>query len=384
MAAAAASLKPPNDGRFTPIRLRSFASRESVAIASRKTSESGKLCLDQLLATNFWPPTLGFQPVGGRIAFPTGDCEWETVTMTRFVPVTAFLLLLRLCQAAQPFSFATRTDLATTSGVAVASADFNGDGIADLAVLNSLTIEIFLGKGDRRFAPPITIQLNAQPNTFGTLLAADIKGDGQPDLIASGSKTFIFFGNGDGTFTPGPRLGIGGNQVATADFNLDGNLDLAINTGSAIDVLLGDGHDGFSNPVVLSGAPGCLAVGDFNGDGKADVVGCGSNPSDYPAVAVFLGNGNGTFQSPIWSPIPSQASFAAVGDLNADGKPDVAAVAVHENGSNPNVGPIFILYGNGEGTFQAAPQPCTFGAAGRGNHAPSDRCAKYCASRSSA
>jgi len=276
--------------------------------------------------------------------------------MTRFVPVTPFLLLLPLCQAAQPFSFATRTDLETASAVAVASADFNGDGIADLAVLNSRTVEIFLGKGDRRFAPPITIQLNAQPNTFGALIAADINGDGKPDLIASGSQTFIFFGNGDGTFTPGPSLAIGGNQVATADFNLDGNLDLAINTGAAVDVLLGDGKGGFSNPVVLSGAPDCLAVGDFNGDGKLDVVGCGFNPSNQPAVAVFLGNGNGTFQSPIWSPIPSQASYAAVGDLNGDGKLDVAAVAVHENGSNPNVGPIFILYGNGDGTFQAAQQ----------------------------
>jgi hypothetical protein len=276
--------------------------------------------------------------------------------MPNFVPVAAFVLLLPLCAAGQPFSFSTRTDLATASAVSVASADFNGDGVADLAVLNSRTIQIFLGEGDRRFAAPITIQLNAQPNTFGTLVAADINGDGKPDLIASGGSTAIFFGNGDGTFTAGPSLAIGGNQVATADFNLDGNLDLAINTGSAIDVLVGNGKGGFSNPVVLSGAPDCLAVGDFNGDGKPDVVGCGFNPGNDPAVAVFLGSGNGTFQSPIWSLIPSQASYAAAGDLNGDGKPDVAAVAAHENGSNPNIGPVFILYGNGDGTFQAAQQ----------------------------
>src|SRR5580692_429218 len=97
--------------------------------------------------------------------------------MTRFLLVTAFVLLPPLCQAAQPFSFATRTDLAAKFAVSVASADFNGDGIADLAILNPLTIEIFLGKGDRRFAPPITIQLDAQPNTFATLVAADINGD---------------------------------------------------------------------------------------------------------------------------------------------------------------------------------------------------------------
>jgi hypothetical protein len=102
---------------------------------------------------------------------------------------------------------------------------------------------------------------------------------------------------------------------------------------------------------VLPGASGCLAAGDVNGDGYPDVIGCGVN-----SVMVFLGNGNGTFRKPISSPIPSSAIFATAGDLNKDGKLDVAAVATHENGSNPNLGPVYVLYGNGDGSFQPALQ----------------------------
>jgi hypothetical protein len=273
--------------------------------------------------------------------------------MLRFVPAAAVLMVLPFSAAAgsPPFSFYTRTDLATPASVAVVSADFNGDGIADLAVLGASSVEIFLGKGDRRFASPMSVHLSGLPQSFDALAVADIDGDGKPDLVVSGSSSLIYFGNGDGTFTAGPTLAVAGLPVLAADFNLDGKPDLAFASYNGINVVLGDGKGGFSPPVLLPGAVGCLAVGDANGDGKPDVIGCGLN-----SVLVFLGNGDGTFRQPITSPIPSSAIFATAGDLNNDGKLDVAAVATHDNGSDPNLGPVYVLYGNGDGSFQPALQ----------------------------
>lgn len=269
--------------------------------------------------------------------------------MLRFIPAAAVVMVPPFCAAAgsPPFSFYTRTDLATAASVAVVSADFNHDGVADLAVLGASSIDIFLGKGNRSFAPPISVHLNGGPQSYDELAVTDINGDGKPDLVASGSNSRIFFGKGDGTFTAGPTIALAGRPVLAADFNLDGKADLAFAAGNGISDTLGDGKGGFSAPVVLAGAGGCLAVGDVNGDGDPDVIGCGLN-----SVLVFLGKGDGTFRRPISSSIPSSAIFATAGDLNNDGHLDVAAVATHDNGSDPNMGPVYVLYGNGDGSFQ--------------------------------
>ena len=272
--------------------------------------------------------------------------------MLRFVPAAAVLIVLPFSLAAgnPPFSFFTRTDVTSPACVAVVSADFNGDGRADLAVLGGAGIEIFLGEGNRQFAPSFSIHLGGI-QSYDALAVADINGDGKPDLVVSGADTLIFFGNGDGTFTGGPAIAGGGRPVVAADFNLDGNQDLAFASSDGINVVMGNGKGGFSPPVVLPGASGCLAVGDANGDGYPDLIGCGVN-----SVLVYLGNGNGTFRPPISSPIPSSAIFAITADLNNDGKIDVAAAATYENGSNPELGPVYVLYGNGDGSFQPALQ----------------------------
>jgi hypothetical protein len=145
----------------------------------------------------------------------------------------------------------------------------------------------------------------------------------------------VLLGNGDGTFTASsssPQTGYEPAGIAAGDFNGDGILDLAVsnlNGGNpdpgSVTVLLGSG-DGTFMPTAQSPVTGALplsiAVGDFNGDGKADLVtgDAGSN-----TATVLLGNGDGTFAAPLNPPAGTNSLFVAVGDFNGDGLPDLAA-----------------------------------------------------------
>jgi hypothetical protein len=123
------------------------------------------------------------------------------------------------------------------------------------------------------------------------------------------------------------------------DFNRDGKLDLVVTDSNGINVLLGNGDGTFQPAVNYSAGTRSLAVGDFNRDGKLDLVVTDSN-----AVGVLLGNGDGTFQPPINSSVVGGS--VAVGDFNRDGMLDLV---VAYNGSND----LNVLLGNGDGTFQS-------------------------------
>jgi FG-GAP-like repeat len=137
--------------------------------------------------------------------------------------------------------------------------------------------------------------------------------------------------------------------VAVADFNGDGKLDIAVgnfdNSNPSISILLGNG-DGTFQPAVNYNVPCCpssIMAGDFNGDGKLDLV------AATDAASVLLGNGDGTFQPVLNYPAGSNTATAAVGDFNGDGHLDLA---VANNGGNN----VSVLLGNGDGTFQSAPE----------------------------
>jgi hypothetical protein len=130
--------------------------------------------------------------------------------------------------------------------------------------------------------------------------------------------------------------------VVAADFTGDSIDDLAINIGSVVNILLG-----FQTFATYGNGATALAAGDFNGDGKVDLVFV--NGGNNQTISVLMGNGNGTFQAPVDYPTALFPGKVAVGDFSGDGKPDIAVTA-----SNISVTPpmgLSVFTNNGDGTF---------------------------------
>jgi hypothetical protein len=238
---------------------------------------------------------------------------------------------------------------------AMLAADFNGDGRLDLAVSDlGGDIGIFLGKGDGTFPQGGVLGSSIFAPAF--MAAGDFNGDGKLDLFVASefipSQFMVYLGNGDGTFQPTPPVDIPGNHgsAAVADFNGDGFLDLALGDGQgSINVFLGNGDGTFQPPVNYQAGYGGMSVTavDMNGDGKPDLV-----TYSQSGVAILPGKGDGTFT------LAGNVQFAEsiqlyndinVGDFNGDGLPDVAVFY------SPIYPPdeVVLFLGNGDGTLQS-------------------------------
>ena len=286
---------------------------------------------------------------------------------------------------AQPPAFGPALSLpAQKASLAITTADFNGDGFQDIAIANtgSATVSIFLGTGTGKFSPAATASL---PSTCPAayLISGDFTGAASPDLLtvcALGGIVVLpnmgagTFGTPLSTSLPGPgwvgNLLLGSIHPAIADFNGDGHLDIAVptfdvsSTTAGWYLLLGKGNGSFQAPSPLpfsSFVPLSLAAGDFNGDGKPDLVAGVADSSGNTSLEFAAGNGDGTFQAPTSVSLPTTVgSLILVADVNGDGNLDVvfAGSSLVTNvlsllsTSFLGESSITVLLGDGKGGFQ--------------------------------
>ncbi|HLW88332.1 MAG TPA: VCBS repeat-containing protein [Terriglobales bacterium] len=234
------------------------------------------------------------------------------------------------------------------SPVSLATGDFNGDGILDLVAVGSSGGSLLLGIGNGGFQSAV----NIKGAGGGAITVGDYNGDHDLDIaVASGNHVKVIFGNGNGTFQPAAsylNVFFGTNTIGTADLNHDGKPDLVVgNADNTINLLFNKGDGTFPNTksYVAGLGPISVAFGSFNKNGNTDVVTADPGfPDGGSAVSLLLNRGDGALAAAQDLDL-SAVSEVAFGDFNNDGRQDMAVVS--------GGGTVLILLGNGKGGIES-------------------------------
>jgi hypothetical protein len=229
--------------------------------------------------------------------------------MTCNLPSPIALALAIAIAAAFPAHLRAEPDDADEQSPAlIATADFNRDGIADVAKIiqpdvdrsEARVLEILIGQKDGTFRTRVNLTLTL-PNPQ-SIAAGDFNGDGNPDLLIGDENGAVIELLGDGQANlkfAGEITHVGSAvSIAVGDFNRDGIPDVAVSDfhGNSVNILLGTGggsfRTGWSFALPQRGIVYYLAAADFNGDGVSDLAITGGEEGTF---VVMLGNGNGTF-----------------------------------------------------------------------------------------
>jgi FG-GAP-like repeat/IPT/TIG domain len=280
-----------------------------------------------------------------------------------FASAVLVVLVMAAAAGAAPaagLSFGAAVHYPTGRGpVAIAVGDFNGDGAPDLVTANARgsTISVLLGNGSGGFAAKSDFATGPNPRAVAV---GDFNGDGAQDLVTANGDSntvSVLLGDGSGGFAAKTDFATGPFPcaVAVGDFNGDGALDLVtadfggypLAEGDTVSVLLGNGTGTFAarNDFATGPSPYDVAVGDFNGDGRQDLVTVFTE--DFSGEAgVLLNDGAGGFPAMRTFPTYLEPVSVAVGDLNGDGKQDLVTVQRLEGS-----GAVGVLLGDGAGSF---------------------------------
>lgn len=273
---------------------------------------------------------------------------------------------VRLNQTVPLLTFATPTPLPVISKPRSIAA-FSRFGKPALAVTNndSNNSRVSVLYGVKSFSGDYVGNFGAPTNyplISGSIAEQVVVGNlgqiGLPSLVVTipnANRVAILLGNSDDAFQPPffKEVGLFPRSLTLADFNSDGTLDIgtANRESGTISILTGNADRTFQNaftvPAVLTAEPQFIVSGDFNADGKSDLATCNSGPPEHNKVNVLLGNGNGTFQPINVYAVGLNPTFMTTGDLNNDGKLDLAV-------SNSDDNKVSVLLNNGSGVFLSA------------------------------
>ncbi|HZY78184.1 MAG TPA: T9SS type A sorting domain-containing protein [Cyclobacteriaceae bacterium] len=268
---------------------------------------------------------------------------------------TAFVLSIFLlsttflfAQSLPAVCFKSLSDYSIPTGTnpfSISTGDLNGDGKKDIAVANvgGGTVQVLFNAGNRRFEDGPTLDIGELP---WVVLTADVDADGDLDIAALRSTSItIALNDSHGAFEDIQAFEIGdAYRMASGDFNSDGKIDLVSSGTSGLNVHISNGDGSFQAAAQTLEANEAYSVKvvDFNNDLKKDIIFVVGMD-----IKMYASNGNGTFTLKDVATFADNVFDFGCGDVNDDGKPDLLVVA---NGT-------YLVAGDGAGNFS---NPTTF------------------------